>query len=140
MKKHKDEELDEFLRNTLQHVEVEHTPIDLVSSVMDSIAEINEKNTVTKFKPLISIQSWLLIGVVVIMLFGYLILRQDLDNAWLISTFKLNTVGGLYEFTSNFKNYTVSSVTIYGVIGLLVFVCIQLFYLKKFFAKRQVII
>jgi len=140
MKKHKNKELDEFLRKTFQQEELEHTPIDLVSSVMDSIAEINKKNTVTKFKPLISMQTWILIGVVVIMLFGYLILRLNIDNSWFISTTKLNTVVGLDVFISNFKNYTVSSGTMYGAIGLLVFVCIQLFYLKKFFDKRQVII
>ncbi len=140
MKKHKEKELNAFLEKTTKALELEKAPKDFVRSVMQQV-ELQKENTHSiGYTPLVSKTSWIGIALVVVAFFGFLGFGRNHTSTDWFSTFKLNTLGNTEAFNSFSNSLSVSDSTIYALAGLLVFLGIQVIYLKQFFAKREVLL
>ena len=92
------------------------------------------------YKPLIPKPVWWVLGTFVTALFIYL--GFD-DNRWYtmgwFSTFKWNIVGNT-GFLNSITNFDLFDSTIYGFVGFTLFMLVQIFYLKRYFSNRNVMI
>ena len=136
----KEKELDAFIKKTVKTITLEKAPIDFVASVMQQLEVEKENKVDITYTPLVSKNVWLGIAALVASLFGYLTFGKSNTQTEWFSTFKLNTIGNTDAFNSFSNSLSVSDSTIYALVGLLVFLGIQVIYLKQFFAKRQVLL
>jgi len=139
MKEHKQEEIDLFLKKAIKDLELNEVPQDFTSSLLSKIERSNKKITVTVYSPLISKSAWWSIGICIIAICTFLGFNTNLINNGWFSAFKWNTVGNT-DFLNVLPNLALSDGTVYGLLGLTIFVFVQIIYLKKFFTKRRVII
>jgi hypothetical protein len=140
MKKHKEKELNAFLEKTTKVLELEQAPKDFMQSVMQQV-EIHKVNTHSiRYTPLVSTNIWIGITVVVVALFWFLGFENNHVSGDWFSVLRLNTIGNV-DFLDVFPTgFSVSDSTIYALVGLLVFLGIQVIYLKQFFANREVLL
>lgn len=140
MKKQKGKELNVFLEKTIKAMELEKAPKDFVSSVMQSVA-IQRANTPSiSYTPLVSKPIWICLAILIAVFFGVLVFESDPVRLDWFSTLKLNIVGNIDFFNIIPTTLSVSDSTIYALAGLLIFMGVQVWYLKRFFAKRQVLL
>lgn len=140
MKKHKEKELNAFLEKTTKALELERAPKNFVNSVMQQV-EVRKANASNiAYTPLVSSTIWVGIALMVVIVFGFLTLESNPVTLDWFSTLKINTVGTTDFLDTVSKSFSVSDSTIYALVGLLVFMGVQVWYLKRFFAQRQVLL
>ena len=139
MKKNKQEKIDQFLKRAMQDMEHEKAPENFASAIMAKIEQSKVQHVKTVYKPLIPKHIWWSLGIFVAALFIYL----GFDVSWYtrgwLSTLKWNIIGNT-NFLNSVTNFNLFDNTIYGIVGFILFMLVQIFYLKRFFAKRSVII
>lgn len=139
MKKRKQENLDHFLKNAIQDMELDKVPKDFTNSVMAKIEQSKSYHAKPSYEPLVPKRFWWILGTSLTALFIYL----GFDSRWYtmgwFSTFKWNIIGNT-SFLNSIPNFDLSDSTVYGLVGFTVFLLVQIFYLKRYFSKRNVII
>jgi hypothetical protein len=140
MKKKDKKELNEFIDKTSKSFELEVAPKDFVESVMAKVALQQAHATDIRYAPLISNTVWVCILALVISLFTLIgVEKKDVLTDW-FSVLRLNTVGTINLMDVFPDGVAISDSTVYALVGLLVFMGVQVWYLKRLFAKRQVLL
>lgn len=140
MKENREKDLNQFLEKVMGDLELEQAPMYFSNSVLSKIEAFENKSSITVYTPLISKPVWAIIVVFVVTLCGILGFGIGFSGQGLLSTFQFNTVGNLNILEILLAELNISTSTVYGFIGLTVFALIQVAYLKRFFAKRSVVL
>ncbi|MBT8182185.1 MAG: hypothetical protein KJO53_11415, partial [Eudoraea sp.] len=83
MEENRDKQLDDFVKKVVKSAGLESPSDDFTQSIMSKIAAQNEKSMVTRYKPLISKTSWLVLAGIAIFLSVYIIFgNSDLNVSW----------------------------------------------------------
>lgn len=140
MNKYKERELDAFLKKATQSMELERAPKNFSIAVMQqlNVKLVNKSNIA--YEPLVSTKGWIAILLLVSSFIGFLIFGEHQVKMDWFTTLKLNTLGNMNLLERVANTLFVSDSTIYALVGLLVFMGVQVWYLKRFFAKRQVLL
>jgi hypothetical protein len=140
MKKQKEKELNAFLEKTTKAMDLEQAPKGFLQSVMKQV-ELQKTSTQSiRYTPLVSNTSWIGIAFVVIALFGFLGFGKNHVSADWLSVLRLNIIGNSDFLDVLYMDFPVPDSTMYAFVGLLVFMGVQVWYLKQFFAKRKVLL
>lgn len=140
MNNQKEKKLEAFLEKAIAKMELEQAPKDFLTSVMRQV-EVEKVHTVsTIYKPLVSKKGWISIVLLVSIVFGFLGFSKHQAKMDWLTTFKLNTIGNMNLLDGVSHTFFVLDSTIYALAGLVVFMVVQVWYLKQFFAKRQVLL
>ena len=102
---------------------------------MSKIVAQNEKRMVTRYKPLISKTSWLVLAGIAFFLLGYVIFgNSDLTVSWMpsINEVAIDNIG----FMNTLANLQLPNTLVYSLTGLTLFIYVQIFYLKKHMESR----
>jgi hypothetical protein len=139
MKESEQKQMDLFLKKTIKHLEFEQVPPEFTGSVMAKLEQFQIKSQKTAYRPLISKPAWYAMVLVVIGVGIFLGSSAKIESSEWFSVIKLNIIGST-NFLSVLQSLTISDTAVYGLAGLLIFIVIQIVYLRRFFATRRVII
>ncbi|WP_289644847.1 hypothetical protein [Maribacter aestuarii] len=120
-------------------MELEQVPPEFTGSVMAKLEQSQIKSQKTAYRPLISKPTWYVMVLVVIGAGIFLGSSTKIESMEWFSVIKLNIIGST-NFLSMLQSLTISDTAVYGLVGLLIFIVIQIVYLRRFFATRRVII
>lgn len=135
MEENRDKQLDDFIKKVVNNAGLEAPSDDFTQSIMSKIAAQNEKSMVTRYKPLISRTSWLVLAGIAIFLSVYIIFgNSDLNVSWIPSITELatNNIG----IMNTLENLQLPNTLVYGLAGLTFFIYVQIVLLKKYLESR----
>jgi hypothetical protein len=135
MEENRDKQLDDFVKKVVKKAGLEAPSDDFTQSIMSKIVAQNEKRMVTRYKPLISKTSWLVLAGIAFFLLGYVIFgNSDLTVSWMPS---INEVAiDNIRFMNTLANFQLPNTLVYSLTGLTLFIYVQIFYLKKHLESR----
>lgn len=139
MKESEQKEMDLFLKKAIKRLELEQVPLEFTDSVMAKLEQSQIESQKTIYKPLISKPAWYIIALILYGAGLFLGSSANLKSVDWVSVIKLNIIGS-NNFLSVLQSITISDTAVYGLLGLLIFIVIQIVYLRRFFATRRVII
>lgn len=135
MEENRDKQLDDFVKKVVKNAGLEAPSDDFTQSIMSKIAAQNEKSMVTRYKPLISKTSWLVLAGIAIFLSVYIIFgNSDLNISWIPSITELatNNIG----IMNTLENLRLPNTLVYGLTGFTLFIYVQIAFLKKHLESR----
>lgn len=135
MEENRDKQLDDFVKKVVKNAGLEAPSDDFTQSIMSKIAAQNEKSMVTRYKPLISKTSWLVLAGIAIFLSVYIIFgNSDLNVSWIPSITELvtNNIG----IMNTLENLRLPNTLVYGLTGFTLFIYVQIAFLKKHLESR----
>lgn len=135
MEENRDKQLDDFVKKVVKKAGLEAPSDDFTQSIMSKIVAQNEKRMVTRYKPLISKTSWLVLAGIAFFLLGYVIFgNSDLTVSWMpsINEVAIDNIG----FMNTLANLQLPNTLVYSLTGLTLFIYVQIFYLKKHLESR----
>lgn len=135
MENNREKQLDDFIRKAVNHAGLESPANDFTQNIMSKIVLEKNKSTVTVYQPLISRTGWLILTIFTIILFAFVIFGNlDLHIGWLPAIDQLvpNKIG----FVDSLLHLRLPNTLVYAITGLLLFVYIQLLFLKKYIESR----
>ena len=135
MEENRDKQLDDFVKKVVKKAGLEAPSDDFTQSIMSKIVAQNEKRMVTRYKPLISKTSWLVLAGIAFFLLGYVIFgNSDLTVSWMpsINEVAIDNIG----FMNTLANLQLPNTLVYSLTGLTLFIYVQIFYLKKHMESR----
>ncbi len=124
--------LDAFTKKYFNDINLENTSDDFTKNVLDRIAL--EKMVVKKHKPLISWKIW---SVICLVIFGLIIFPFQNSEGSILS--KVSFDFSLSEWFSKVFtvfDFSVSSITFYGILFFGIMISFQVFYLKGYFNRK----
>jgi len=134
----KDEKnIEEFTAFVMNEIDKDVPSHDFVMNVMKSVEVENEKSRLIIYKPLIPKSVWVLIIVLFLALTVYVFTGSTL-NFYLISTLDINVLNELSEIDL-FKHINFSRTFTLSFILFSVLVLVQLFVIKTYFNKQNVV-
>lgn len=137
MEEDKNREFDHLLKKAVKQIGLEQPPIRFTETLLAKIELATKQNPIV-YKPLISKKIWWLIAVVVITVFAYVILRNDtMESSWLF-TLEMNWLKELGHYNP-LSRVQFSDTFVYGIVGLTVFIYVQIFLLKGYMNKRYML-
>lgn len=135
MEENKDKQLDDFVKKIVKSSGLD-TPSDgFTQSIMSNILAQEEKITTIEYKPLISKISWAVLATCGVLLFAFVIFgNADLNVDWIpridhVASFKIG-------FVDSLKQLRLPNTLVYALIGLTLFVYVQIIFLKKHLENR----
>jgi hypothetical protein len=135
MEENRDKQLDDFVNKVVKNAGLEVPSDDFTQSIMSKIAAQNEKSMVTRYKPLISKTSWLVLAGIAIFLSVYIIFgNSDLNVSWIPSIAELATHN--IGIMNTLENLQLPNTLVYGLAGLTFFIYVQIVLLKKHLESR----
>ncbi|WP_297692124.1 hypothetical protein [uncultured Eudoraea sp.] len=135
MEENRDKQLDDFIKKVVNNAGLEAPSDDFTQSIMSKIAAQNEKSMVTRYKPLISRTSWLVLAGIAIFLSVYIIFgNSDLNVSWIPSITELATHN--IGIMNTLENLQLPNTLVYGLAGLTFFIYVQIVLLKKHLESR----
>jgi hypothetical protein len=135
MENNREKQLDDFIRKAVNHAGLESPANDFTQNIISKIVLEKNKSTVTVYQPLISRTGWLILTIFTIILFAFVIFGNlDLHIGWLPAIDQLvpNKIG----FVDSLLHLRLPNTLVYAITGLLLFVYIQLLFLKKYIESR----
>ncbi|TFG77981.1 MAG: hypothetical protein E4H26_02895 [Flavobacteriales bacterium] len=134
MEKDKEKNMEVLLKNTIQEIGLETPSIKFTEQLLSRIQLAGQKRCIPE-KPLISKRTWGLLLFVVMGISAYLILGNGkMETTWGPSY--AQNVDRLAIYLDFASSVHLSNTVTYGLVGLTLFVCIQVFVLKHHFNKR----
>lgn len=135
MEVNKDKQLNDFVKKIIKTAGLE-TPSDgFTQNIMSKIVAEEEKRTTIQYKPLISKTSWFVLAAFAVLLFAFIIFGNlDLNISWLPGIDQLvpNKIG----FLDSMSEIHFPNTLVYGLSGLVLFIYVQLIFLKKHLENR----
>ncbi|MFS4456804.1 hypothetical protein [Maribacter sp. 2304DJ31-5] len=139
MEKNKDRELDLFLKDAIKAMSLDKVSKDFTADVLYKIELEREHSKALYYKPLISKQIW---GMILLLFLGlciYLVLGGNIGSSVWWEALKMNMAEN-FDLVQRFSNFQVNENLVYGAVILAFFVLLQVIYLKRYFADRNVVI
>ncbi|MGI9547663.1 MAG: hypothetical protein ACR2MM_10525 [Flavobacteriaceae bacterium] len=138
MEANPDKKLDDFLKKTIKSAGFEEPSVDFTASVMDQIQQKEGSKFATSYKPLISKNAWISLGLILMAVFAFLLSGEwesDFSNITLpfmerLSDLSLPDLSGKFNLNS-IDNINIHPNVIYAVLMLSVFLYAQIIYLKR---------
>lgn len=135
MEENKEKQLDDFVKKVVKNAGLEAPSDDFTQSIMSKIVAQNEKSMVTRYKPLISKTSWLVLAFIAIFLLVYVIFgNSDLNVSWIPSINEVATDN--IGFIKTLENLRLPNTLLYSLTGLTLFIYVQIVFLKKHLESR----
>ena len=133
MEIHKNEQqLDVFAKKYLKELPLESPSKDFTKNILDVISK--EEVVITKYAPLISWKSWVLVAASILAFF-FIPFKES--ESTLFDQFQIDfSFGYLLDKIPAIEGIAVSSVTFYAVIFFGFMISIQTFFLKNYFSKK----
>ncbi len=135
MDMNEDKELDLFIKKMVQEAGLESPSEHFTSGVLKKVQHMNLQSPATIYQPLISKKTWALLGLVLSGIILYVVVGNGKnDSSWLANV--------NFDFLSKYDAFTVlsnsfiSEILDYSIVGLILFVYIQIFLLKRYMDKR----
>lgn len=128
-------ELDNFVKKMVKEAGLEAPSEHFTEQLLHKIELAGKQSPVTAYQPLISRTTWLLLGIGFIGLFVYFVFAgTDTGMVWLSDlSFDFPEK---YSFLDKISKINISETISYSVIGISLFVYIQLFLLKRYMDDR----
>jgi len=138
MEENKDKQLDDFVKKVVKNTGLETPSDDFTQSIMSKIVAQNEKSMATRYKPLISKTSWLVLGSIALFLLAYAIFGNlDLNVSWIPRIDEVAPVE--IRFFNTLANLQLPNTLVYSLTGLTFFIYVQIILLKKHLENRYAI-
>lgn len=135
MDKHEHNELDNFVKKMVKEAGLEAPSEHFTEQLLHKIQQLGKQGAVTAYQPLISRTTWLLLGIGFIGLFVYFLFAgSDTGMTWLSDlSFDFPEK---YNILDKISKINISKTISYSVIGISLFVYIQIFLLKRYMDGR----
>lgn len=138
MEENKDKQLDDFVKKVVKNTGLETPSDDFTQSIMSKIVAQNEKSMATRYKPLISKTSWLVLASIALFLLAYAIFGNlDLNVSWIPRIDEVAPVE--IRFFNTLANLQLPNTLVYSLTGLTFFIYVQIILLKKHLENRYAI-
>ena len=134
MEENKIKDFDAFLRKAVKEVGLEEPSTNFNQAIFSKL-ELNKVSHIKNAKPLIPLVGWILIWISFIALVASVLFfgqGQKTDGLYINLLNKLVNL----NFINKIPDFQVSEIYTYGVIGLLVFLYVQIFALKKYLNNK----
>lgn len=138
MKNEKDKKLDVFLKQILQETPLEEPSVHFTEGVLDKIEQLQVEVQCVSYQPIISKKVWVLI----LMITGlalYLSIYGTSSEIFTLEYSFLNK-GSELNLDSLIPNFTSSNIVIYAAMAVGFFVLVQVYWLKKNWSEKRVVI
>ncbi len=137
MDKEIDKELNELVGKLLQETPLESPALNFTSKIMAQV-ETLPKNELFIYRPLISKNVWVSIGLILFMgsllvVFGNVEIRTSLMDVMTIAK------RPSFELFANLSQFDMPNAFVYGVLGFSFFACIQIVMIKRRHDKRFIV-
>lgn len=134
MKENDDKHLEDFAKKIIKKAALEHPSIHFTSEIMSRVEALN-KSDVTAYKPLISKNIWVLIGIGFVALCAYLVLGTETQQESWMGTLNFSALAN-NKISHILSGFTMSKTLMYAVALFGLMLCIQIPFLKNHFDKR----
>ena len=129
---HKDEKLNSFVDQLMVNDSLEQSSKDFTDNLMSKIEAISKPMTIV-YKPLISKTGWIIIGVAICSLIGYVLFNEPSSSSRLseivdLSKIKMNPLSDL--------SFNFSKTLMYASVLLALMIGVQIPLLKRHFNKQ----
>lgn len=132
-----DKDIEKFTEYLIKEIGTESAPDNFLDSVMKSVKLESEESTVIIYNPLIPKSVWVLITISFIAL-SIFILTGSTVNHYLLSRINFSFIDQLSSINL-FENIHFSKIFTFSFILFTVFVLVQLFMIKNFFNKQNLV-
>lgn len=134
MEENKEKEFDALLRKTVKEAGLEQPSMDFTASVLSKIAE-TAPTEARLHRPLISKGTWLLSLFAALGVLAYSLLGNGDLNFMGLSNVRWGEYLN-FDFLDQWTQWNISNTFLYGILGLALFVCLQVVLLKRHMDNR----